>query len=188
MGLIKAGLGAVGGNLADQWKEYFYCEAMPENVIAVQGEKRIGGRTSNTKGTDNIISRGSVIAVADGQFMMIVEQGKVVEVCAEPGEFIFDNSTEPSIFAGEFGESLKESFRNIGKRFSWWGTNTALRVRSRSVSWTKMSVWMWISPSNALVSTAIISSIRFASTPMSVPMCRTRITEKASIPSSKPSF
>ena len=121
MGLIKAGLGAVGGNLADQWKEYFYCEAMPENVIAVKGEKRIGGRTSNTKGTDNIISRGSVIAVADGQFMMIVEQGKVVEVCAEPGEFIFDNSTEPSIFAGEFGESLKESFRNIGKRFTFGG-------------------------------------------------------------------
>ena len=74
MGLIKAGLGAVGGNLADQWKEYFYCEAMPENVIAVKGEKRIGGRTSNTKGTDNIISRGSVIAVADGQFMMIVAE------------------------------------------------------------------------------------------------------------------
>ena len=121
MGLIKAGLGAVGGNLADQWKEYFYCEAMPENVIAVKGEKRIGGRTSNTKGTDNIISRGSVIAVADGQFMMIVEQGKVVEVCAEPGEFIFDNSTEPSIFAGKFGESLKESFRNIGKRFTFGG-------------------------------------------------------------------
>ena len=121
MGLIKAGLGAVGGNLADQWKEYFYCEAMPENVIAVKGEKRVGGRSSNTKGTDNIISRGSVIAVADGQFMMIVEQGKVVEVCAEPGEFIFDNSTEPSIFAGEFGESLKESFRNIGKRFTFGG-------------------------------------------------------------------
>ena len=121
MGLIKAALGAAGGVLADQWKEYFYCEAMPENVIAVKGEKRIGGRTSNTKGTDNIISRGSVIAVADGQFMMIVEQGKVVEVCAEPGEFIFDNSTEPSIFAGKFGESLKESFRNIGKRFTFGG-------------------------------------------------------------------
>lgn len=121
MGLIKAALGAAGGNLADQWKEYFYCESMPEDVIAVKGEKRIGGRTSNTKGTDNIISSGSVIAVADGQFMMIVEQGKVVEVSAEPGEFIFDSSTEPSIFAGNFGDSLKETFKNIGKRFTFGG-------------------------------------------------------------------
>ena len=121
MGLIKAALGAAGGGLADQWKEYFYCESMPENVIAVKGEKRIGGRTSNTKGTDNIISNGSVIAVADGQFMMIVEQGKVVEVSAEPGEFIFDNSTEPSIFAGDFGQSLKDTFANIGKRFTFGG-------------------------------------------------------------------
>lgn len=121
MGLIKAAFGAVGGNLADQWKDYFYCEALPENVIAVKGEKRVGGRSSNTKGSDNIISSGSVIAVADGQFMMIVEQGKVVEVCAEPGEFVFDSSTEPSIFSGDFGDSLKESFANIGKRFTFGG-------------------------------------------------------------------
>ena len=121
MGLIKAAFGAAGGNLADQWKEYFYCESMPEDLIAVKGEKRVGGRTSNTKGTDNIISNGSVIAVADGQCMMIVEQGKVVDVSAEPGEYIYDTSTEPSIFAGDFGESLKESFRNIGKRFTFGG-------------------------------------------------------------------
>ena len=120
MGLIKAGLGAVGGNLADQWKEYFYCEAMPENVIAVKGEKRIGGRTSNTKGTDNIISRGSVIAVADGQFMMIVEQGKVVEVCAEPGEFIFDNSTvyyfnTKELVGNKYGTAGAIPFRVVDK-------------------------------------------------------------------------
>lgn len=121
MGLIKAAFGAVGGNLADQWKDYFYCEALPEDVIAVKGEKRVGGRSSNTKGSDNIISSGSVIAVADGQFMMIVEQGKVVEVCAEPGEFVFDSSTEPSVFSGDFGDSLKESFANIGKRFTFGG-------------------------------------------------------------------
>lgn len=121
MGLIRAALGAAGGNLADQWKDYFYCESLPENVIVVKGEKRVGGRSSNTKGSDNIISSGSVIAVADGQFMMIVEQGKVVEVCAEPGEFVFDASTEPSVFSGDFGESLKESFANIGKRFTFGG-------------------------------------------------------------------
>ena len=87
MGLIKAGLGALGGTLADQWKEYFYCEAMDKDVMVTKGRKRTGSRSSNTKGNDNIISNGSVIAVADGQCMMIVEQGKVVELCAEPGEF-----------------------------------------------------------------------------------------------------
>ena len=80
MGLIRAGLGALGGTLADQWKEYFYCEAMDKDVMVTKGRKRTGSRSSNTKGNDNIISNGSVIAVADGQCMMIVEQGKVVEL------------------------------------------------------------------------------------------------------------
>ena len=87
MGLIKAGMGALGGTLADQWKEFFYCESMPKEVLVTKGQKRTTGRSSNTKGNDNIISNGSGIAVADGQCMIIVEQGKVVEVCAEPGEF-----------------------------------------------------------------------------------------------------
>ena len=99
MGLIKAGLGALGGTLADQWKEYFYCEAMDKDTMVVKGRKRTGSRSSNTKGNDSIISNGSVIAVADGQCMMIVEQGQIVEVCAEPGEFTYDTSTEPSIFS-----------------------------------------------------------------------------------------
>ena len=85
MGLIKAGIGAVGGVLADQWKEFFYCDSLPNNVLVKKGQKRVGGRSSNTKGSDNIISNGSGIAVADGQCMIIVEQGKIVEVCAEPG-------------------------------------------------------------------------------------------------------
>ena len=100
MGLIKAGAGSLGGTLADQWKEFFYCDALSPEVLAVKGQKRVSGRSSNTKGSDNIISNGSVIAVADGQCMMIVEQGKVVEFCAEPGQFVFDASTEPSIFTG----------------------------------------------------------------------------------------
>ena len=79
MGLIKAAMGAAGGVLADQWKEYFYCEAIPSDVLAVKGKKKVTGRSSNTKGDDNIITNGSLIAIADGQCMLIVEQGKVVD-------------------------------------------------------------------------------------------------------------
>ncbi len=121
MGLIKAGVGATGGTLADQWKEFFYCEALPNNVLMRKGEKQISGRSSNTKASDNIISNGSGIAVADGQCMIIVEQGKIVEVCAEPGEFTYDSSTEPSIFAGGLGEGIKNTFKTIGKRFTFGG-------------------------------------------------------------------
>jgi len=121
MGLIKAGIGALGGVLADQWKEFFYCDALDMDTLVVKGQKRTSKRSSNTKGSDNIISNGSGIAVADGQCMIIVEQGKVVEVCAEPGEYTYDTSTEPSIFAGSFGESLKNTFKAIGKRFTYGG-------------------------------------------------------------------
>ena len=121
MGLIKAGIGALGGTLADQWKEFFYCEAMDKDVMVTKGQKRVSGRSSNTKGNDNIISNGSGIAVADGQCMIIVEQGKIVEVCAEPGEFTYDTSTEPSIFSGSLGESIKATFKTIGKRFTYGG-------------------------------------------------------------------
>ena len=119
MGLIKAGLGALGGVLADQWKEFFYCDAIESDVLMVKGQKRVSGRSSNTKGSDNIISNGSGIAVADGQCMIIVEQGKIVEVCAEPGEFTYDSSTEPSIFSGSLGDSIKETFKQVGKRFTY---------------------------------------------------------------------
>ncbi len=121
MGLIKAGIGALGGTLADQWKEFFYCEALPQNVLVKKGQKQITGRSSNTKGNDNIISNGSGIAVADGQCMIIVEQGKVVEFCAEPGEFTWDSSTEPSLFSGKLGGSIVNTFKTIGKRFAYGG-------------------------------------------------------------------
>jgi len=121
MGLIRAALGAAGGVMADQWKEYFYCESLPVDVLLTKGEKRTGGRSSNTKGSDNIISQGSVIAVADGQCMIIVEQGKVVEICAEPGEFTYDNSTEPTIFSGSLSKSIPAVLSNIGKRFTFGG-------------------------------------------------------------------
>ena len=120
MGLIQAAMGAAGGVLADQWREYFYCESIPESVMAVKGQRRVTGRGSN-KGVDNIISNGSIIAVADGQCMMIVEQGKIVELCAEPGEFVYATSTEPSIFSGDLGDALMATFKNIGKRFTFGG-------------------------------------------------------------------
>ena len=121
MGLIRAALVAAGGTLSDQWKEYFYCDAQDASVLVTKGEKRTTRRSSNKKGIDNIISNGAVIAVAEGQCMMIVEQGKIVEVCAEPGEFIYDTSTEPSIFEGSLGAGIKSVFATIGKRFTFGG-------------------------------------------------------------------
>ena len=121
MGLIKTALGAAGGVLADQWKEFFRCEAMPAEVLVMKGQKSGGKRSSNTKGTDNIITTGSVILVADGQCMMIVDQGKIVEFAAEPGEYTYDASTEPTIFCGSLGEGIKKSFAAFGKRFTFGG-------------------------------------------------------------------
>ena len=121
MGLIKAVAGAVGGTMADQWKEFFYCEAMDKNVMVRKGQKQTSSRSSNTKGNDNIITNGSGIAVADGQCMIIVEQGKVVEICAESGQFTYDTSTEPSIFSGNLGDSISKTFATIGKRFTFGG-------------------------------------------------------------------
>ena len=121
MGLIKAALGAAGGVMADQWKEYFYCEAIPVDVLVCKGQKRTSGRGSNTKGSANVISNGSVVAVADGQCMCIVENGKVVDICAVPGEFVYDTSIAPSIFTGDLGENIKNTFSQMGKRFAFGG-------------------------------------------------------------------
>jgi len=121
MGLLKAGFGALSGVLADQWREYFYCEALDQDVLAQKGVKRNSKRSSNTKAEENIISNGSIVAVNDGQCMIIVEQGKVVDLCAVPGEYVYDTSTEPSIFVGNLGESVSATFKNIGKRFTFGG-------------------------------------------------------------------
>ena len=155
MGLILAALGSAGGVLADQWKEYFYCESLPNNVLAVKGRKRNSGRSSNTRGSDNIISSGSVIAVADGQCRLIVEQGKIVDVCAEPGEYVYDSSTEPSIFSGKLGEGILNIFKQIRL------------LPFPSAWWTTTSVWISTSPSAASVSTAMCSPTPCCSTPMS---------------------
>ena len=122
MGLIKAAMAAAGSTLADQWKEFFYCDALSSDVMVVKGQKRIGGKSSNTKGSDNIISQGSGIAVADGQCMIIVEQGKIVEFASEPGEYTFDSSTEPSIFAGNLSNAILASFDTFAIRFTYGGS------------------------------------------------------------------
>ena len=125
MGLIKAITGAAGGVLADSWRDFFYCDAdvLDENTLAVKGMKRNSdrGRSSNTKGETNIISNGSIVAINEGQCMIIVESGEIVEVCAEPGEFLYDTSTEPSIFYGPLGEGIQATFEQIGKRFTFGG-------------------------------------------------------------------
>ena len=121
MGLIRAAMGAVGGTLADQWKEYFYCDAIPENVLAVKGQKKTARRSSNRHGDDNVITDGSVIAVADGQCMLIVDQGKIVDMCAETGEYTYDMSSEPSLFCGSLGQGLKNMFGTMANRFTFGG-------------------------------------------------------------------
>ncbi len=119
MGLIKAAFGSTNGVLADQWREFFYCDSMASNVLVSKGQKRTSKRSSNKKGDENIISNGAVIAVNEGQCMMIVEQGQIVEFSAEAGEFTWDASTESTIFYGGFGKGLKGSWENLKRRFTF---------------------------------------------------------------------
>ena len=121
MGLLKAAGGAIGGVLADQWREFFYSDALADDVIVKKGQKRTSSRSSNVKGEDNIISNGSIIAVNDGQCMIIVEQGRVVDFSAEPGEYVYDTSTEPSLFYGPLGKNILGTFKKIGHRFTMGG-------------------------------------------------------------------
>ncbi len=122
MGLIRAAFGAAGGVLADQWKEYFYCEALDKETLMVKGQKVVGNRSSNTRGSDNVITNGSGIVVADGQCMIIVDQGEIVDICAEPGQFTFDSSSEPSVFTEGLGQGIKLSFKKFCQRFTMGGS------------------------------------------------------------------
>ena len=121
MGLIKAALGSAGGVLADQWREYFYCDSLSDDILVSKGVKRTGKRSSNTKGSDNIITNGSVIAVNEGQAMMIVSQGAIVEFTAEAGQFTWDSGTQGSIFYGGLGQGLKASWEEFKSRFTFGG-------------------------------------------------------------------
>lgn len=122
MGLIKAITSAAGGVMSDQWREYFYCGSLDADVLVTKGKKRSSGRgAGNNKGEENIISNGSVVAINEGQCMIIVDQGKVVEFCAEAGEFTYDTSSEPSLLYGSLGENIKRTFATVGKRFTFGG-------------------------------------------------------------------
>ena len=123
-GVLGAGIGAVGGVLADTWKDYFVCDSMTADELVRKGEQHQGRRGVNRKGSENLITSGSVVVVAEGQCMLIVDQGEIVEFCAEPGAFEYDASTEPSLFCGDLKEGLIESFRQVGKRFTF-GAETA---------------------------------------------------------------
>ena len=122
MGLLKAGIGALSGVLADSWRDYFYCDALSSDILAARGFKKVDKRSSNTKGSDNVISNGSIINVNEGQCVLIVDNGKVAEICAEAGEFVYNQSSEPSIFYGNLGDSIKQTFKEIGKRFTFGGS------------------------------------------------------------------
>lgn len=121
MGLIKAAWNAASGTLADQWKEYFYCDAMDADVLVARGARHVSGRSSNRKGEDNVITDGSHIAVANGQCMIIVEDGKVIDACAEPGAYTYDTKTSPSVFGGSFVEGLKGIAKEAWRRFEFGG-------------------------------------------------------------------
>ncbi|MDD6310607.1 MAG: SPFH domain-containing protein [Firmicutes bacterium] len=121
MGLIKAAVGAAGGVLADQWKEYFYCDAIDKDVLVVKGKKKQSKRSSNKHGEDNVISNGSAIQVSDGQCMMIVENGVILEMSAEPGVFTYNNEISPSIFAGNLKDGLKGAALDAFERFKFGG-------------------------------------------------------------------
>lgn len=117
MGLIKATSGAINSVLADQWIDYFYCDALDENTLVVKGQRRITNYSSNKRGTENYITSGSVIAVADGQCMIIVEQGKIIDVCDEPGEYIFDSERSKGIFTEEADEAVNLFIEKVKQRF-----------------------------------------------------------------------
>lgn len=111
MGIIKALGQAVGGAFADQWLEVYEADDMGEHTVFTNGVMIRKGQ--NTKGSSQIISNGSIIHVYDNQFMMLVDGGKVVDYTAEPGYYKVDNSSAPSLFNGQFGESLTEAFNRV---------------------------------------------------------------------------
>ena len=123
MGLIKAFVGAVGGTLADQWVDFITCDSLSTDVLMAAGKRPQQARSGNRKYSENIITNGSKVNVADGQCMLICENGAITDFCAEPGQYIYDNKIQPSLLGGGL-EDLGPTFQQIGKRFLAGGAPT----------------------------------------------------------------
>ncbi|MDD5824243.1 MAG: SPFH domain-containing protein [Firmicutes bacterium] len=121
MGLIRAAAAAAGTTLADQWLELYVADSLDNDTLMVRGRVQNNRASSNKHGSDNIITNGSGLLVADGQCAIIVDQGEVVEVCAEPGYYTYDQSSEPTIFKGDLADSVQAAFETMMKRFTYGG-------------------------------------------------------------------
>lgn len=120
MGLVQAVKGAVSSTLADQWKEFIYCDSLDATTLVKKGQKRTTGISSNQYGSENIITHESKIVVNEGQALLVVENGKIIDFSVEPGAYTFQSDTEPSLFAGGF-QGLIDSFKKVGQRFVYGG-------------------------------------------------------------------
>lgn len=120
MGLITALKGTLTSALADQWKEFFYCDSMDQNTLVMKGHHQVARGSSNTKGSDNIISDGSKIVVGEGQVLLVTENGKVIDFCSEAGAYIYKTGTEPSIFDSGFN-NVKDIIMNTVQRYTFGG-------------------------------------------------------------------
>lgn len=124
MGLISAIAGAAGGVLADSWRDFFYEDSMDNELLVTKGKKRVDQRGSNNKSTNNVITDGSIIEVADGQCMLVVENGMIKDVCAQPGKYVYSNTDEPTIFAGNLKETVKRTWEQFKNRLVFGGGAT----------------------------------------------------------------
>ena len=119
MGLIKALTSGVSSSFGDQFKEFVVCPTIEKNVLIQRGEVRHGDGNKNP--TEGVISNGSKISVPQGMAMMLIENGAIKEFSAEPGEYTWDSGSEPSIFTGGFFKGVGDTFKTIGKRFTYGG-------------------------------------------------------------------
>ena len=117
MGLIQAFKGSVSGELANQWKELFVSDSMSADTLVKRAEHKVSGRSSNTKGDADVITKGSAIIVNEGQCALLVDSGKIIDVAAEAGAYEWEENGSASIFAGDFGDIFKE----FGRRFTFGG-------------------------------------------------------------------
>lgn len=115
MGIFKAAAGSLGGVMADQWLEMYYCDSMPQEVLAQRGQKRVSENSANTKGSENVISDGSLIVVNEGQCALVVELGKIIGVYDTAGENTFHSKRTGSIFSGAGIKGIgKQTAERIG--------------------------------------------------------------------------